>query len=719
MVKEMYWHACFVLVFVAAGFLGRATIVDDKALSLVWPAAGVAVVWFLHDRGPRSMAINLVLLSTATFVVNRSTGSSTAMAVVFVAANVAQVLTIVALLQAQVAPLRDPRRAPLDSLRELQRFLGAAGVGCLVGVAIGAAGLAAVTGFFSWDSTLTWWGRNVAGVLGVGVTGLLLLHQLEQRRDEPRAELLEEPAGPVSEALPGRVADTHPSSGDYPAPRSAGHGELAALIAGTAAIFVLDYSSATLPVSFLLPAFTVWAGLRFSPLVVALHALLGGAAFVWLTLEARGPFVGIGSLYRTALLAQVFVGMAFMLGLFLAASRRESQLLQANLADSQRAASAQANLLETIISSMTDSVIVVDHTRRITLANAAAQRAIGAPLSELRDRDTTVFALYRPEGGELPLDQRPSVRALRGETTPAVDVCLEPDRQRVYTASGGPLRDHHDRIVGAVVMFHDLTDERAHQRELGAFARVAAHDLTNPISVIQGWAEQLGSMIAHPTPVEPDRQTQLNVIDRITAACHQMDALVGDLLRDATARDRALSPGILDPAALIRDVVTSTDATGVTVGPIPHVWGDADLVRQVITNLLNNAQKYAAPDTLPHVKVTGTRSTDGFVHIQVRDHGIGIPAGMHESVFEDFVRAHPTHAPGTGLGLAICRRIVERHGGRISAHPPADGAAGTIFDFTLPPAPDTGPEMDSIKVQSARRLASDAGHHARSEAGLE
>nr|WP_239320528.1 ATP-binding protein [Planomonospora parontospora] len=107
------------------------------------------------------------------------------------------------------------------------------------------------------------------------------------------------------------------------------------------------------------------------------------------------------------------------------------------------------------------------------------------------------------------------------------------------------------------------------------------------------------------------------------------------------------------------------------------------MIRQLLTNLIGNAIKYTPPGHAAHVDITGTRTGDGRVCVEIADRGIGIPPGEHQAIFAGFHRA-ATGYTGTGLGLAICQRIVERHGGTITATDNPGG--GARFTFTLPTA---------------------------------
>nr|BFE74393.1 hypothetical protein GCM10020092_076940 [Actinoplanes digitatis] len=170
-----------------------------------------------------------------------------------------------------------------------------------------------------------------------------------------------------------------------------------------------------------------------------------------------------------------------------------------------------------------------------------------------------------------------------------------------------------------------------------------------------------------------------------------MRGLIDGLLSYATVREATVAPARVSLAETIADIALArTDAAVASgtpvprfvIGELPSVQADPVLVRQLIDNLVGNAVKYTAPGVVPTLRISATQD-EATVTVNIVDNGIGIPEGQHEAIFGNFYRAHVDSGYlGTGLGLAICRRIVERHGGTITATD--DPGGGTRVTFTLP-----------------------------------
>lgn len=299
---------------------------------------------------------------------------------------------------------------------------------------------------------------------------------------------------------------------------------------------------------------------------------------------------------------------------------------------------------------------------------------------------TTVHTNRKARAYAFP-EQAPLARALEGEEVDGVEAVLTlPTGDRKHAVMHArPLRDATGRITGAVASSYDITELREREAELAAFAGVVAHDLRSPLTTVRGFTELVRNDL--------DDADHIADLDRVLESTARMGELISDLLEYTAAGDRQLTVENVDLEALVADVVAARTAAAsvdpdllvpqIYVAPLPPVRADQAMLRQVLDNLVGNAVKYTAPGRPARVDVTARLDGDT-VTVEVADRGIGIPAGQHHAIFGSFHRAHADGYAGTGLGLAICHRIVERHGGTISAHDNPGG--GTVVRLTLPAA---------------------------------
>lgn len=355
---------------------------------------------------------------------------------------------------------------------------------------------------------------------------------------------------------------------------------------------------------------------------------------------------------------------------------------------------------EAILQGALDAFIGLDDDGRITSWNPAATRlygwsaaeAVGARLDEL-------LPVFRADGSKL--DARVDGAFLehaivRGPVVYSVvrkDGSLAEVESRVWSQEvpGG-------RTYTAIV--RDVAQRRAAERELlelnrslDEFAAVAAHDLRGPIAAIRGYLE----LIEDAATARGDTD-ELAIIARIQGASDRGLRLIDDLLSYSRAGRAALSSARVDLTDLARAVADDVAARvgrpcRIDVEEMPPAEGDAGALRQVLTNLLCNAVNYGPSDRLPHIIVSAAL-TDARRELLVRvtDNGRGIPPDERERIFEMFQRGtNSGGAAGTGVGLALCRRVVERHGGRIwiedapnGADGPLGGPVGTSMCLTLP-----------------------------------
>ena len=169
-----------------------------------------------------------------------------------------------------------------------------------------------------------------------------------------------------------------------------------------------------------------------------------------------------------------------------------------------------------------------------------------------------------------------------------------------------------------VVVFHDVTADRRERDELASFAGVVAHDLLNPLTVVEGWSEAMLESARAGIVVPPEQQAER--LERIQRAAQRMQHLISDLLAYTTARDLKITPVRCDLLALTQDIARSRveasrvrdeSAPVIEVDPaLPDVLAEPVLLRQVIDNLIGNSVKYVAPGVRPEIEVTG-RIVDG------------------------------------------------------------------------------------------------------------
>jgi PAS domain S-box-containing protein len=218
-------------------------------------------------------------------------------------------------------------------------------------------------------------------------------------------------------------------------------------------------------------------------------------------------------------------------------------------------------------------------------------------------------------------------------------------------------------------------------RDLEQFAYVASHDLQEPLRIVAGYLQLLERRYKARLDADADEFIRFAV-----DGAARMQNLIVDLLAYSRVgtQERRSAPtpcgAVVEQAlANLRRSIEETGAK-VTVDPLPTVAGDAAQLVQLFQNLIGNALKFRS-DRPPEIHV-GAEPQDGAWRFFVRDNGLGIEPQYAERIFVIFQRLHTREKyPGTGIGLAICKRIVERHGGRLWME--SKPGLGSTFYFTL------------------------------------
>lgn len=223
----------------------------------------------------------------------------------------------------------------------------------------------------------------------------------------------------------------------------------------------------------------------------------------------------------------------------------------------------------------------------------------------------------------------------------------------------------------------------ASNRELDAFAYSVSHDLRAPLRSIDGLSTLL--LRDHAAGVDAEGR---HMLDLLRGSAQRMDRLIRDLLRFARSAREPLVRSAVPVGPLVQacldEHADELARRGITVQlpPLPDAMADANLLRQVFANLIDNAVKYTRHQAQPRIAFSAERTADGHLAYAVRDNGAGFDMRYAGKLFGVFQRLHRADEfEGTGVGLAIAARIVERHGGHIRAE--ARPGEGACFVFSL------------------------------------
>jgi PAS domain S-box-containing protein len=395
----------------------------------------------------------------------------------------------------------------------------------------------------------------------------------------------------------------------------------------------------------------------------------------------------------------------------------ERKLAEEELHRAKESAEAANRVLDSSLKSIADGVIVADSTGKFLFWNEEAEEIIG-----VGSTDTPIEGWSSRYGCFLsdmvtpcPSEDLPLVRTIRGEEVHEVDLFIrnsnKPDGVWI-SVNGRPMRDDANEVQGGVIVFRDMTERRQAQEtlarqaqelarsntELQQFAYIASHDLQEPLRKVQSFGDMLAKDAGPALSVDGH-----DYLKRMQNAAARMQHLINDLLSYSRVATQAQPFETVDLTLIASEVLSDLESriasTGgqVHVGELPCLDADPLQMRQLLQNLIGNALKFHRPNVPPVVSVLSRRIRLETVagaerptqEITVQDNGIGFDEKYLVKLFAPFQRLHGRgEYEGTGIGLAICKKIVDRHGGTITAR--SVPGEGSRFIVTLPLVQDTG-----------------------------
>lgn len=640
----------FGVSYAVLAVLARLTVVDGQAVSLVWPGAGLAMLWLLAESPHRQRWVLGPLMAIHAGV-SWVTDAPPAVVVLGALSLTCQTwLTVVLLRRWCPTLLGAGGTESFRSPRTLAWTCAAGVLASAVGALIGSLGVwASGAGWDPWVP-LAWFGRHITGILVVGCIGHLAW-EWHTQEVTPRA-------------------------------RGGRRLELVVLWV-VSALAVVAIFLQPLPIVFLIMPLCVWSAARFPTFLAALHALALGLGGLLMTLAGLGPSARLGDPVQATLVAHVFLVAVLLTGLTVGTLSDRIDELVVRMAHARARAAEQAELLAEMTESMDEGLIVLDRTGRIERSNGASRRLArrvspGAP-DDVALADLVELVLNPAADNTGASRAELGVGDVQVPLDSGDDLVLAVSRTRLASQRGDDSRS------GVLLVLREVTEHRQGIRPLVSFASTAAHDLRGPLTAIRAWLDLAAA------DLDPDSET-LASLRRAERAAGQLADLIDDLLAhalaeagDLVARDVPLSgaDGALTQAAVL---LGPDDVLEVPDGGLPQVRADEVAVRQLFANLVDNAVKYARPDVPARVRVTAQRRGARVV-VDVEDNGVGVDERERALIFQRFHRSDSVRAGfrGTGMGLSICQTIVQRHGGSIECLA-AEPGPGSVFRFDLPAA---------------------------------
>ncbi|PSB06885.1 histidine kinase [Pleurocapsa sp. CCALA 161] len=345
---------------------------------------------------------------------------------------------------------------------------------------------------------------------------------------------------------------------------------------------------------------------------------------------------------------------------------------------------------ELILNSAGEGIYGLDLKGRITFINPAAAQILGYDVKELQNQPMQEIVNHSTaEGIVYPWSKNPIYQTIQTGKVHHVtnEIFTHKDKSSFPVEYVSTPILEKEQIVGAVVIFKDITERQIIDRMKDEFVSVVSHELRTPLTSIRSSISLLSS-----GRIDPQSPKSQRLIEIAQDNSNRLVRLINDILdleriksgKVTMLKSSCNAADVMNDAVEIVQSIADKAGIKIAVEPLSvELWIDRDRIIQTLTNLLSNAIKFSSPQTT--VTLDARLQNDDTVRFQVQDCGRGIPPEHLETVFDRFQQVDASDSRdrgGTGLGLAICRSIVQQHGGQIWVE--SSLGKGSRFCFVLP-----------------------------------